>query len=246
MPTPAKTRTKPAAAGQAKVALARDLIGSALGFRDCPADVLDELVAAGQLRHLARGEFAVQQGAPARNVWMVVSGLLEGSMLHGNGQRHLLGLAPPGAFFSLMSVVDDLVEGHAVHARAPSVVMAFPYAVLRPMRAREPSLVLACERQIVFRSRLYLRRMATSPGVPVEVRTADMLCMLATLYGRAAGTGVELSVKLSQFDMADWLGMSRQRVNFALKQFEAEGLIRLRYSAITIIDPTGLEARARS
>jgi hypothetical protein len=98
----------------------------------------------------------------------------------------------------------------------------------------------------VFRARLLFQRLTADPGVPLDVRTAEMLGSLASLYGRPAGSGVELAVKLSQFDLADWLGMSRQRVNFAFKSLEDAGLIQLRYSAISIIDLAALEARARS
>jgi CRP-like cAMP-binding protein len=238
-------KSKPGASAQASKARARTLLGQAIGFRDCPAAVLDAVAAAGQLRSFGRGELVLRQGTPTRTSWMAVTGAFEGSVLHRDGGRHLLGLALPGSFFGLMSVVDDAPEGHDVVARVPSVAMALPIDALRELREREPSLVRACERHFVFRARLLFQRVAADPGVPLDTRTAEMLCMLSTLYGRPAGTGVELAVKLSQFDLADWLGMSRQRVNFALKQLEAEGLIRLRYSAVTIVAPEALQARAR-
>jgi CRP/FNR family cyclic AMP-dependent transcriptional regulator len=245
MPTATADKTNPGASPEAMKARARALLGEAIGFRDCPAAVLDALVATGKVRQFARGESVLQQGVPTRNAWLVIAGAFEGSVLHRDGGRHLLGLALQGSFFGLMSVVDDAPEGHDVAARAASAAMGFSIDALRELRGREPSLIRACERQFVFRSRLLLQRVAADPAVPLDVRTAEMLCMLATLYGRPAGAGVDLAVKLSQFDLADWLGMSRQRVNFALKQLESEGLIRLRYSAVTIVEPEALRVRAR-
>ena len=49
----------------------------------------------------------------------------------------------------------------------------------------------------------------------------------------------------SQADLADWLGASRQRINFVIQQLERDGLIGLRYSTITIVDPAGLALRAK-
>ncbi|MBP8308126.1 MAG: winged helix-turn-helix domain-containing protein [Burkholderiaceae bacterium] len=54
-----------------------------------------------------------------------------------------------------------------------------------------------------------------------------------------------LEMKISQADLGDWLGVSRQRANFAVQKLRADGLITLGYSNITIIDPQGLAERAR-
>lgn len=246
MPVSVKSTTKPAPSAQTLRALARQLAGQALGFSDCPAEVLDELVALGQLRHLKRGEYAVHRGDAPAHVWLVVSGLFESSTQRADGHRHLLGLALPGDFFALMALVDGHSHSHDLTVREDSVAMLFAREGLQALRKREPSLVLACELQIAYRSRLLFERLAADPGVPLEVRAAGMLQTLATLYGRAAGSSVTLDVKLSQSDLADWLGLSRQRVNFALKQLEAEGLIALHYSSLTILDAEGLRQKAGS
>ena len=52
-------------------------------------------------------------------------------------------------------------------------------------------------------------------------------------------------MKLSQADLGDWLGASRQRANYAIGQLKNDGLISMRYSIITIVDPTGLTERAQ-
>lgn len=241
MPISVKTTTNEAPDERAR---ARTLLGAALGFRDCPPAVLDQLVAHGQLRRLRSGEFCVRRGDPVQHLWMVVSGLLEGSVFRSDGQRHLTGLIMPGSFHGLMSAVDGRVASHDMSARERSTVLAIPVELIRELRAREPSLVLAFERQIVFRARIVGERLMADAGMELLMRVASMLCNLAELYGESAGPAVKLAVKLSQSDLADWLGMSRQRVNFALKQLEADGLIVLHYSKLTITDLPRLKACA--
>lgn len=225
---------------------ARALQRKSLGFRDCPPAVLDELLALGQVRTLARGEYMHHAGDDARSVWLLIEGALEASLLHADGQRHLLGLALPGDFIGLQCLVDELPEYHDVLARESCVAVAYPINEFRQLRLREPGLVRACERQIVARMRLMSERLAGDSAVPLDVRTAHMLRMLADQYGEADDGGGEVTLRLPQTDLADWLGNSRQRTNFALKQLEAEGVIRLRYGAITIVDRQALGSRARS
>ena len=227
-------------------ARAREVLGQALGFRECPGPVLDELVDQGHIHHLARGAYLNRRGDPVRYVSMVVHGVLEGSTVHRDGQRHLLGLLLPGAMNALMSVVDDLAASHDLIARENCAVLRISIETLRNLREREISVVLACERQCVFRGRLLSLRLAADPALAVEVRAAAMLKMIAALYGRPRGQGVELMVRLSQSDLADWLGLSRQRMNFALKQLEAEGIISIQYSGVEILDLPGLTHRADS
>ena len=54
-----------------------------------------------------------------------------------------------------------------------------------------------------------------------------------------------MNVKLSQADIADLVGGSRQRTNHALKQLEREGILALRYSQITVLDSVRLVLRAK-
>ena len=72
----------------------------------------------------------------------------------------------------------------------------------------------------------------------------SLLLTLTQLHGHVRADGILLDVKISQADLADWLGVSRQRVNLAIQQLKSEALINLSYSSILITDTTGLTARA--
>ena len=63
-------------------------------------------------------------------------------------------------------------------------------------------------------------------------------------YGLPRPEGVLLSVRTSQFDLAVWFGVSRQRINFAVQQLKGEGLILSSYSTITVVDMARLTTRA--
>lgn len=58
---------------------------------------------------------------------------------------------------------------------------------------------------------------------------------LASLIKRPGVEG-ELYLKISQENIAQQLGVSRQSVNRQLKIWEAEGLLTVRYSAVKILD----------
>ena len=227
-------------------AAARHLLGRTYGFRECPGEMLEELIQGSQLRHLNKGEFALRRADRPLHAGMVVRGQLESSMLRVDGSRHLLGLLPPGGLFGLVGAIDDHLHTHDISARQDCDYLAIPSVLLRDLRRRDVHFVLACEYQLVERVRLLFDRLSVDSSVPLEARVASMLVMLGNLHGFEERGHIVIDVKLSQSDLADWLGLSRQRVNFALKQLADEGLISRQYAALTIIDPPGLRLRAAS
>lgn len=242
-PGSVKSRTNPM--GTSAKSTARELLGRALGFRDCRPETLDALIAAGHSRALGKNELFLTRGDPFDMLCLVVEGSLEVSLLHHDGRRHLISYLQPGDLVGLMCLIDGQGHVNDLRARHSTTVLLVPGDDIRRQRLLDPMLGPAFERQLVFRSRLLYERLSADPSMPLEARLARLLHLLIGLYGRPREGTVLLDMKVSQSDLADWLGASRQRVNFVIQQLERDGLISLRYSAITIVDPAGLANKAK-
>ncbi len=222
------------------------LLARALGFRDCAPTTLHALVDAGVWRSLARGEVLARRGEPFDNLCLVVAGSLEASLLRHDGHRHLVGLLQPGDVLGMISMQDHLGHVNDLSARAnATVVLRIPGPEIRRLRQADPALPRAFEQQLAFRSRMLYERLASDPSMPLELRLVRLLQTLREVYGQPVPQGVLLQLKISQSDLGDWLGVSRQRANFAVQQLRKDGMIELRYSTITITDPQRLAACAR-
>ena len=226
--------------------IARSLFGRALGFRGCLPETLDALVEAGQLQHMGKGEVFARRGAPFDMLALLVEGSLEASLLRQDGHRHLVNFLQPGDVFGMISMLDGLGHVNDLRARTGgTTILKIPGVVIRALRELDRSLDLAFELQLASRSRLLSERMASDPAMPLEMRLARLLQTLVGLYGIERPEGLLLEMKISQADLGDWLGVSRQRANFAVQKLRADGLITLRYSNITIVDPQRLAERAQ-
>jgi CRP/FNR family cyclic AMP-dependent transcriptional regulator len=220
------------------------LLRRTAGFAACPPEVLDRLMACSTLRRLRKGEYAVRRGDAFRHTGMLLRGTLDGSITDQEGRRHLTGPLLPGDWYSMLCVIDRQPHQHDVCAREDSLVASFPAAELLALRDTQPAFLSALATQIALRTRRLFDRVAADPGVAVDVRAARMLVTLGELHGRDRRAELPLHVPLSQSDLADWLGLSRQRTNFVLRQLESEGLVKLVYAGLDILDPAGLRARA--
>jgi len=70
----------------------------------------------------------------------------------------------------------------------------------------------------------------------VEERLAHVLLSLRRRHGVREGSNVRIDLPLSQQDLADMIGASRQAVNLKLQKLAKKGLIRVKRSRITILN----------
>lgn len=76
------------------------------------------------------------------------------------------------------------------------------------------------------------RRVAELSGADLRGRMAGLL-----LDETAGGPG---TIRLPQSTLADLLGATRSSVNRILKEFESEGLVRVRYRRVEVLDAPGI------
>ena len=226
--------------------LAQQLLARSPAFNTCPQTVLNALINIGRAKQVAKGEYVCRSGMPVTRVCMLLDGVLEIARIQSDGHRHLVGLALPGDFISFTGMIDGGAHLHDVLARNDALVMEFNAQELTDLRHQHISLVMACERLLVRRMRLMYDRLAADPAWILENRLAHMLCMCADLFAKKTTASTDVDIGLSQSDVADMLGISRQSVNFALKKMESEGLVSLHYSRISIANMTALKQLAES
>jgi CRP/FNR family transcriptional regulator, cyclic AMP receptor protein len=223
-------------------ATARLLLSHALGFRDCAPSTLDTFVEKGAIKKLNKGEVLTQHGSPFKWLCLVVRGNIETSVVRQDGHRHLVGVLQAGDLAGLVGLIDDL--GHVndlISRSSDTTVLLIPAAVINELRSHDSNLGRAFELQLAFRSRLLYERLSADPSMPVELRLARLILTLAGLYGTKVESGTRIDINISQVDLADWLGVSRQRVNLAVQQLKANDLISLNYSEITVTNFLNLQ-----
>lgn len=89
-----------------------------------------------------------------------------------------------------------------------------------------------------FVLRLLSERLTQSMAVTLSDRTLDPVAKvaqsLASLFSPSAFPPRSLELQVSQAELATYCNMSRPRLNAALRQLEAEGLLTLGYQVVTL------------
>lgn len=79
----------------------------------------------------------------------------------------------------------------------------------------------------------------------VPGRVAKALLDLASRFGRTADDGVHVHHDLTQEELAQLVGASRETVNKALADFASRGWVRLEPRSVVLLDIDRLQRRAR-
>jgi CRP-like cAMP-binding protein len=79
----------------------------------------------------------------------------------------------------------------------------------------------------------------------VPGRVAKALLDLSEKFGTAEGDGVRVRHDLTQEELAQLVGASRETVNKALSEFATRGWLRIEGRSVLLLEPDRLERRAR-
>lgn len=205
-------------------------------FRGLPPEEVEQLFKRATLRRMAAGEIIFGQGDPPGNVYLVRSGAVKLSLLSEEGQETVLSLAQPGDVIGEMAALDGQPRSaSAIVVESGELGSVTRQAFLEYLQSSAP----ACFRML----RLLVARLRSTDEHVADLIFADLHARVARkllrLSSRAPGT-----IQLTQEELAQMAGSSRQRVNQVLRYYQDQGYVSLAPHRITVLDVDGLFAEA--
>ena len=184
-------------------------------------------------RTMAAGEALICHGQTA--LWW--SGVLEGVLKWSTGTRRgrsvTLGGLTVGSWFGEGSLLRQRpVEADIVALRFSRVAL-LPKETFDWLYLTQPSFGRFLVNQINERLHWFMGAFAAHRLLSVEAQVARALMGLVHPWLHPGGV---LHLQISQEELSNLVGLSRQRCNRALRLFKADGLVKTEYGGITILD----------
>lgn len=195
------------------------------------------LASQSSLEQVADGTTVAWCGRQVTHLLSPIRGSLELSITNAQGKRHVLLRLVPGKVFGLIPVLDDSGAIHDVVARGACEIVRVPQAALRHAMRTDAELSDQVIRLLCAQARRTYHTLASHTLSAMPVRIAR------TLLNQVDGSG-SYAVSLTQADLADMLGTTRQSLNVELKRLERKGLVCLGRGRIEIKDSAQLEQLA--
>ncbi|MGE3394869.1 MAG: Crp/Fnr family transcriptional regulator [Steroidobacteraceae bacterium] len=212
-------------------------------FRGLAPPALERIASLATQRNYGEGEIICSQGDPGDALHAVVSGRIRISSGAADGREIFLNIMEPGDSFGEIALLDGGTRTATAVAMVASELVSLRRDHLFALLEREPQVALELLRLCGERLRWTSGLLEDAALLDAPARLAKRLFSLGQLHGERTGSG--LTLRISQEDLASFLGVSRQAVNQQLQAWKAKGWVELGRGSVTVVDERGLRATVR-
>ena len=183
------------------------------------------------------GDYICRVGRPVTYWFGVIEGLLKMSSDNAQGQTMTFTGVPPGGWFGEGTALKRESYRYNIQALRPSVVAGLPV----------DSFHWLLDHSIGF-NRFVMNQLNERLGQFIAAREIDRLSdpdvrvarSLGSLFHPVLYPGVGDLLRITQQELGYLVGLSRQRVNQALRTLQEVRLIRIEYGGVRVLDLEGL------
>jgi CRP/FNR family cyclic AMP-dependent transcriptional regulator len=194
---------------------------------------------------LARGDRLFDEGDAGDRLYVVLDGKIKLTRTAPDGRENLLSVLGPGEMFGELSLFDPRPRTASAVAVTDSRLAALGHDRLRHWLTGRPDVSMHLLRALAQRLRRTNDVMADLVFTDVPGRVAKALLDLADRFGEESEEGLQVRHDLTQEELAQLVGASRETVNKALADFAARGWLQLSAKSVLILDRERLARRAR-
>ncbi|MFW7414792.1 Crp/Fnr family transcriptional regulator [Demequina sp. SO4-18] len=194
---------------------------------------------------LVKGDVLFNEGDDGHALYVIVKGKVKMARTARDGRENLLGLLGVGDMLGELSVFDPGPRLSRAHAVEESVVYELPKEVLDVWLDDHLEMSRHLMRALAQRIRRISNTMADLVFSDVPGRVAKAILDLGHRFGRMERGHVTVRHGLTQEELAQLVGASRETVNKALADFAARGWIDVHIGSVEVFEPERLRARSR-
>jgi CRP/FNR family transcriptional regulator, cyclic AMP receptor protein len=206
----------------------------------------DELRASMVDYYLPRGESLFAEGDPGDRLYLIVDGKIKLGATSGDGRETLLAILGPGEMFGELSLFDPGPRTATATALTDAHLAGLGHSELEPWLTSRPEVAWALLRALARRLRRTNEAMADLVFSDVPGRVAKALLDLSSKFGETQADGsVHVVHDMTQEELAQLVGASRETVNKALADFQNRGWLRLEQRGVDLLDLDRLTRRAQ-
>lgn len=222
-----------------------DALRSATLFSGLDEEAAESMIASMSTVQLNRGDTLFTEGETGRELFVVTEGKVKLGRTSPDGRESLLAILGPGQVFGELSLLDPGPRSATVTAVTDAALNALSHDALMPLLAEHPAVARAMLNQLAGRLRRTNEVVGDLVFSDVPGRVSKALLDLATRFGRRADDGIHVNHDLTQEELAQLVGASRETVNKALADFASRGWLRLEPRSVVLLDPDRIHRRAR-
>jgi CRP/FNR family cyclic AMP-dependent transcriptional regulator len=192
-------------------------------------------------RSFPAGSRVFHEGDHSDACYVVRSGDLRVTREHPDGRAITLATLGPGDFFGELAMLDGQARSASVETLSDAQLLALPAADFRRLLAERPEISVKLIGALTRRLRDTNERVARQSFQTVPSRVAGVLTRLIAEENASEGRqGV--TIRMTQSDLAQLAGTSRESVSRFLATLERAGVVRVGRGRVTVLEARRLHA----
>lgn len=214
-------------------------------FQGLSAEDLSSIAALARTRHYRAKQMIVQQSDPGDDLFVIVNGHTKVVTSDAEGRDTALGIMGPSEVFGEVSLLEGAERSATIIALEPCEMLVIERAPFLEMLVNHPHLAIRLLTVLARRLRRLTERSEDIAFRNVAGRIAKALLQLADEYGRPEEGGrVRVMFRLSQQEIGDLIGATRESANKHIRHWEQKGIVSQEAGHLIIHDMDALRAVA--
>ena len=192
-----------------------------------------------------RGTTIFDEGEPGNRLYIIISGKVKLARHAPDGRENLLSVMGPSDMFGELSIFDPGPRTSSAVCVTEVTAATMDSTLLKKWIDNHPEISQQLLRVLARRLRRTNASLADLIFTDVPGRVAKTLLQLANRFGTQEGGVLRVNHDLTQEEIAQRVGASRETVNKALATFAHRDWIRLEGKSVVIVNTEHLARRAR-
>jgi CRP-like cAMP-binding protein len=233
VPQDKKTVPRPAASNKLAVLRKHPI------FCDLEPEAFDQLSRYAKHSTLKRGATIVSRGDPGNCLIAVISGTVKVSVSSADGRTAILNLIGPGEIFGEVAVLDGHARTADVIANTNCEIYTIDRRDFLPFVRSQPALAMKLIELLCTRLRWTSDQVEQVILQNLPGRLASALLRLTEKHRLVSG---DLTIAITQQEISEMVGMTRESINKQLRAWAARNWVRLEHGAIVVLNAESLQA----
>jgi len=197
-------------------------------------------------RHFSAGETVFGEGDPCAGMYVVESGHIRIFKSSAGGREQVLSIDGPGSSIAELPVFDGGSYPASGAALDEVTLLFVSKQDFQALCVAHPQVALKVLRVVGARLRQLVGIIEELSFTTVRHRLASFLLRLAQTEGKRTPSGVEITLTVSNQELASQIGTVRELVSRNLSRLQAEGILKIDGRSMVICNLNDLETETRS
>src|SRR5579872_4979226 len=203
---------------------------------------LQQVAQTAKLRTYHKHEFIVREGDPGGTFYIILDGSVAVTRVASDGRETILSILKSNDFFGEMSLFDSSLRSASIKTLSDVKVGVIDEKAFLEVLERSPKIARYLVTALSQRLRAANQLIAATTSQDIRARLASLLLNLSQSFGEKADNGVKITLRLTNQEMANMIGTTRETVNRTLNRFWDEKLIDMRTSHVIVVEPEKLRS----